>query len=130
MTKSYAGLVAAILEAEGKLDVNKPVSFYLPGLVDEQNIGAIKYGIEDEFGNRDNKHYDEITVRNLLDMTSATSFSEAKHSSLMFGSAGASSSSTKPGAGTSGYSSPFTMYVASVSVTFLHPVLLSASSYL
>lgn len=86
MTKSYTGLIAAMLALEGKLDPEKKVTEYLPELSEPKNIDAIKYGkVDEETGKRDNTHYDEMTVRNLMDMSIETSFSEAEHVSFMNG---------------------------------------------
>ena len=75
MTKSYVGIVAAMLAAEGIFDPEKTVSYYLPELADSNNADVVRYGKE-----KDNSHYDEMTVRNLMDMSSSTSYKENPHS--------------------------------------------------
>ena len=56
LTKSFNGTLASILVAEGKLDENKLVSFYVPELK--------------------NSAYSDATVRQVMDMTTALKYSE------------------------------------------------------
>lgn len=56
LTKSLNGTLAAILVAEGTLDENKPVPFYVPELK--------------------NSAYGDATVRQVMDMTTALKYSE------------------------------------------------------
>lgn len=56
LTKSFTGTLASILVAEGTLDENKPVTFYVPELR--------------------NSAFGDATVRQVMDMTTALKYSE------------------------------------------------------
>lgn len=60
-TKAVVGLIAGILEAKGKIDLDTAVSFYIP-----QTIGTV---------------YQDITLRQLLDMRSGIKFDEDQQNS-------------------------------------------------
>lgn len=75
ITKSHMGLVAAMLEKEGKLDLEKPVTFYLPEL-DTNNTSAMKYYDETK---EKTYPYKEMTVRMLMDMTTEFFYDETVH---------------------------------------------------
>ncbi|MEO7218591.1 MAG: serine hydrolase [Gemmatimonadaceae bacterium] len=90
VTKSFAGTLAAVLIAQGKLDPNKPVTDYIPELK------------ESAFG--------DATVRQVLDMTTALQFSEdyANPKAEIWEYSGAGNPLPKP----KGYTGPIGYYAA------------------
>lgn len=87
LTKSFNGTLAAALVAEGVLDENKPVPFYVPELA------------RSAFG--------DATVRQLMDMTTGLRYSEdyadPKADVWMFGAAGEPNRTPGDGRGPLGY---------------------------